>query len=505
MRPDNPSTAESTPKTPPTSPGAGRDTLSHFLVSLATVYGVLIADQGLGILRLLLFAGLLGREGFGAFALATSLVNLVLPLATLSIPSAHLRYVPEYERRGSLRAFFRRGAALLALATVPLVCVGLGAARRLSMMVFGSEEFAALIRLAAVGLGLASVYEFGLAALRGLRQFRSTALLELLNTAIFVGLGIAALVGVARRPEWAMGANLAASGIVALAFAAMLIRQRKGWPAVGDIEPPGPFAARLLGFSGAYIGNAFLSGAFAFLSQWMVNAFVSLQDTGSFGFAMRISQMLLVLISAFNLVLAPYLSGMWIDGEREKSGQLLHLVSKLTLFALVEGALVLQVAAEVILPRLLPEYAGGLGVLRILIAAQLCNASVWTFGQYANLVERPNLKLLASGLGLGCFSVAAVYFAPSAGVAGVAWSLLGAHAAVLGMTLYFTLRIGLKPDRSILLALAAPCALAAPGRLGAAAVAVALVAVAWFTPLLFAPQEKAIVAQTFRGYRETGR
>ncbi|MCX7015193.1 MAG: lipopolysaccharide biosynthesis protein, partial [Candidatus Sumerlaeota bacterium] len=258
------------------------------------------------------------------------------------------------------------------------------------------------------------------------------------------------------------------------------------------------FARRLLAFSSAYIGNTLLGWAFAFLSKWLVNVFVSLEETGVFSFAMQISQMLFLLITTFNLVLSPYLATMWVQGERRQAAQILHLTSKVTLLGLIAGALAMQIGANLVIPRWMPEYAGALPLIRILLAAQLCNASVWTYGQYANLLERPNLKMMATGLGLALFVATSLHLGPKMGALGVAWSYLAAYAAVLAVTLWYTLRVGLALERSVALAAAAPCFLAIPTYVGMALVAAGLLAAAAWTPWILNAEEKAVVVQLLR-------
>ncbi|MCX7013191.1 MAG: oligosaccharide flippase family protein, partial [Candidatus Sumerlaeota bacterium] len=225
---------------------ASTEHLSHFLVSLATVYGVGMLESGLSVLRTFLFAGWMGRERYGAFTLATSLVTFLLPLAGLQISSAFSRYVPEYERRGSLRIFLRRSFAIVAVSSAVFFLVSQAAAERLARLVFQQEGYAPLFRLASLGLVFTSFYSVGLAALRGLRMFRSTSALELLKTAVFTALGAALLLAAGRRAEWAITANLIAVGGVAAVFAATLTRRGRSWPRTADIEPLGPFARRLL-------------------------------------------------------------------------------------------------------------------------------------------------------------------------------------------------------------------------------------------------------------------
>ncbi|OPZ08023.1 MAG: hypothetical protein BWZ10_02728 [candidate division BRC1 bacterium ADurb.BinA364] len=329
-----------------------------------------------------------------------------------------------------------------------------------------------------------------------MRLFGQAALADLLKTALFTFGGAALILSFSpRRAEWALAGNALGAGAAILVGGAALARAAGAARGGGDMESAPAFFARLLRFSSAYVANSCMVAALLFASQWMVNAFGSLAETGLFGMAAQIAQMMLIGVTIFCMVLSPYLSGMWVEGREEQARAVLRLAIKGAMMILFAASVAAWAAMALILPRWMPEFAGSVPLLPLLLAAQVCNGSIWTAGMYANLVERPWLKLWAAAASLASLCAAGFSWAPQFGPMGAAWAFFAANAMGLAVTLAYTRRLGLALGRFAPMAIALPAAMAVPGLWAWAACAAALAAFA-FPHLVFDQAERRMLAET---------
>ena len=160
----------------------------------AAVYvPLMLVNRALALVRVVVVGNILGMVGKGEFSryqLGLELVNWIVPLIMLGLADTAERYVAHYERMGEARQFLRRhfgrlvvmggGTLVVFVAASPWLGAGLfpGAVGSRLLGLPAGADAAALVIVAAVVIWTLAIFQYMLAALRGLRAYAAAAAME---------------------------------------------------------------------------------------------------------------------------------------------------------------------------------------------------------------------------------------------------------------------------------------------------------------------------------------
>ena len=196
----------------PDYPAAPAPLPTDTLVDSVVILLLLTMVQRLvGFARAVLFCRWLDAQQLGLWDMAFSFLMFAAPLAVLAIPGSFGRYLEHYRRRGQLRRFLR--STMLACGGLAVAaCVGVLAARHwFSILVFGSQDHASMVALAAGSLMAVIAYNFLIEMFTALRNIRLVSVMQLTNSVAFAVLGAGLLLSgsAMRRACWRLTADRA--------------------------------------------------------------------------------------------------------------------------------------------------------------------------------------------------------------------------------------------------------------------------------------------------------
>jgi len=505
----------------------------------------MVFQKALHFARVLVFWHLLGGIEYGLWGVSSMVFTLASSVVTLGAYQGLVRYVSYYEARGDLPRLFRAagiGSLLIGLATTALAVAGSAPLTR--WIVVPSESGAdvpfayhQMVFVAAMVNALAmALYHTMLSFLIGLRTYRLVSLIEVAYAILFAAGGAAALVyqptGLA-----ALWAHAAALGAMLLAGVPMLRAciARSGPQSAGDdavaslalehvaesdqavASPAGPDRAapladaaapllRVVRFGLVTLVGTFLWHAATYLSYWMVHRRYGESAGGAFQGFLRLAQPIVYIANAAWAVIFSHVARRWEASQRREAMFSLETSFK----AVVFGTMTLSVLLYATLPAwvwIVPDWARKYGPVAgglLMLFQTVTNLSLMTI--LAKLRERPGMIAWAALAGLGANALLAWWWMPRYGVTGAAWAagvgmLLGAGA--VNFVYLLGTRAGVSAGAYA--AMACPLVLLLPPLWSAGAWAVVL-ALAAFTPLLFAPRQKQAVRYALRKYlRAIGR
>jgi O-antigen/teichoic acid export membrane protein len=488
--------------------------------ALGVYLPTMAAFRFLGLVRNVVLAWLVSEGQFGLLLLSLLVVNVLAPVASLTLHEAAARYVPMFESRGALRAYLRRAvplslivaataASALALAADP---VGIWLFHSLqagpspgepAQVSRGVDEIVALTRWVAAAVFGMSVYSFLMGILRGVRMFRALSLMEITQTVLFTG---GAIVVAWREPNSAKAivvCYVAALLFVVAVFAVALRRRLRDWPEqqtpLADNES---VAGRMLRFS---LWTAVATLAWQTLQNyptWYLNKIHGHAAIAVFGGIRSIAQGVLLAALPVITVVMTMVTRAWETEGRDAADRRFHLAFKTTVLLLFAGSAIVSAAkAQVI--RLFPaSFAPGEVVTQPLLLFFLLATDLTFLSVHFSLIEKTRRLMWPWVVGVVTNIVIAwlwVRPAPPGRALGMPGQLLpAAQAGVVAMAVALAvclllLRLERRPvDRGSWAVIVAGFALCLPWQ-ATAAVAACLVILA--RPLVFTRAESVALRE----------
>jgi polysaccharide transporter, PST family len=500
------------------------DTLVDSVVILLTLTAV---QRLVGFVRAVLFCRWLDAEQLGQWDMVFSFLLLAAPLSVLAIPGTFGRYLEHYRQRGQLRTFLRRAS---------LVCGGLALMASLAIvlardwfsdLIFGSEDQAAMVVLAAGCLTTTILYNFLVELFTALRNIRLVSVMQLVNGVAFAILGVGLLLTWQCTAKSVLLAYGGSCLIAAMLAGAVILRSLRGsrvgqsqrGPTEGAKEHGGtalrlshttlssrcnvwpkiaPFAAWVL------LANV-LTNLFEVIDRYMIVHFsgapasAALDVVGNYH-SSRVVPMLLVSIAAMlSTMITPHLSHDWEAGRRQQVVARLRLFLKLFGFGLYAGGVAVLICAPLLFGFVLHgKFPEGEAVLPWTLVYCTWFGMVMVVQNYLLCAEKAGLSSVALGCGLALNVPLNLVLLPRMGLEGAVLSTAAAHALSLGLICLFNRRLGFHLDDGAKLVLVLPMLLCLGPWVAVFALVAVVVDAIWCDRLL-SPDEKRQLAEGVAG------
>lgn len=458
---------EPQPDEPPTAPAAEValevPVVAHRLVRDIVIYGA----GGVGLQLLLslavpFFTRIFTPADYGVIETTATMLAIAALLASLGLDSASQRSYFDYadDQADERRRVLGTTVVIVLATSLTVAAVGVALADALARLLFGDEDYARPLALAAATLPVAMVANFFLEVLRLRAQPGRYSLVAVLSGVVGVALALL-LAGVADGGLSGYYAGLLGGGAVAVAVGFFLVR--------GAVRIA--FDRRELRVMLAYglplVPVAASAWVLQFVDRLFLLRYSSLDELGLYGVGVRISNLLLLAVTAFSLAWSPFMLDLHQrdpDGERRARGRVL------TVFVLVLafGALVVSVYAHELLRVVTPdEYVGAYKVVGLLSGAVVAMGVNAVTMSEISLARRTGF-FLRYALYAGALNIGLNFLLiPPWGMVGAALATLLTYAALSAMYYWRAQRIRAAPFdlRRVVSILAAAALLVAAGSL----------------------------------------
>lgn len=285
-----------------------------------------VGAAGLSFLMFLVLARAMSIEEYGRFGFAFSLATFLSVVASIGMHTGILRWWPEYEGRnepGHARAALKfGGVATLAAATVLALVLALAAGGH---TVWGAGGYTYLWGAAALIIPLA-LSEYVASAMRA-RGSVAWALMPkdiVWRLAVFAAGAAAILFAVSLS---ALSALWLLTVLLAILVLAQIGKLLKDLGPVGVATAAGldsrPLVAAVLPMWGA----AMLSALTQHVDVLLLGIFTSPEQTGPYFAAVRIANLLNLMLVASNMVSAPLISRLYYKGEQAQLQRTLRFIA----------------------------------------------------------------------------------------------------------------------------------------------------------------------------------
>jgi O-antigen/teichoic acid export membrane protein len=397
---------------------------------------VRVAGRGLALILAILLARVLGVEQYGVYVFAFAAATLLTVPAVMGLDRLLVRHVALYEARrhpALMRGLLRRAdQALVALSlTLVILAAAIGA-------FVVTEDYRSAFLLALLLIPLRGVTELRQAVLQGLRHP------ELSQVPLFIAFPV--LLAAALLALDLAGVSLDAVDGIALAIGATggalvlaVLLRRVFMAASGALVGP-EFETR------AWFRAALPFGAVAMLSAGLNQAGIigvglleEPTDVAVFQAALRITELLTLVILAVHTYLAPFVARMHDANEMEALNGLVRQWARLGLLFSLPLAAVMLAAQSSLFLVFGEGFTGGQTALTILVAGQLVYAAMGPVGIVLLMTGYASTAARGFAVGLGVELILIVALVPPLGIDGAAiahsvamvcWNVLLAVATV---------------------------------------------------------------------------
>ncbi|MCK7546988.1 flippase [Marinobacter koreensis] len=329
----------------------------------------------------------LGADGYGTYAYAFAIMGLLMVAAEAGVPTLLLREVAaaqSQQRWGLLYGALIRAGQLVLLASTSVSIAGMLVLTVMFDRLSPGQFYTTLLML--LVLPLAAMTQAIASAMRGLHRVVVGQALDMLLRPLLVLAGVGSLFLLApalRQPEYAMGVQFVAAGIVLLVGGLML---RRYLPAASRTEPVEYQTRRWLSST---LPFALIGGAGIINNQAdiiMLGWFGGTADVGIYRVAVQGATLVVFGLQAANAVVAPQFARLYAQGDLEKLQRLVTASARVVLLAALPLALAFVFAGGAIVTWVFgTEFVASHLPLAILALGQLANAAFGSVGFLLNM------------------------------------------------------------------------------------------------------------------------
>jgi O-antigen/teichoic acid export membrane protein len=414
-----------------------RPVISRILLSASATVILQGASMVMGFATAVLLARLLGGQRYGWYVFALSWAGILTIPALLGLDRFLVRGIAIYEvqRKWQLMGgLLRRTNQLVLLSSMVIACTGCVVA---IVWLSPSLRWPFCVAMLLVPTTALTLLRQG--AMQAIGRVVTGQSPEYLirPILILVGIGALELVG-ALTPTTALEANVTG---VAVAFVVGTWLLRRALPAaVRSVRPEYATsewiraALPMMLVGGVWIANSYIT-------TLVVGTLDGPRAAGVYSVVQKGAELIVVLLVAANMPLAPAIARMHAHGDKEGFEHTTHRVAQTTLLVSAPVAAALFLFPGIYLGLFGPGFQTGATALRILALGQLFNAAAGPAGNVLIMAGHERAAVWGMGVGLLANLALGVALVPLLGVAG------GAIAFAASLVLWNTLLVVLVRQR----------------------------------------------------------
>ncbi|MFA5450421.1 MAG: polysaccharide biosynthesis C-terminal domain-containing protein [Dehalococcoidales bacterium] len=413
----------------------------RFTMDMLWVAASQLLIQALGVITLPALTKTYSSELYGVWTQTSVTVGLLVPIITLHLSTAAVRFLSAEDDVNVRRRQF--GAMLWPILVLGLIVlsVSLSFGEKLSLFIFSSNQYQKFIPLAFTWVCTGALFNFGIAYLRARGKIRRLALINI-SFSITKMLLIVILATQGFGLEWIMGSIIVVEGLLVLLVFGLIISEIGiPWPNTTGIK-------RFLAFSIPQIPSGILLWVISASDRYFITHLLDLSQAGIYSASYSLGSLISIFFSPISFVLLPSLSRFWENRQITRVKNYLEYSNKLFLALAIPGAAGLFVLSQPLLKLLTrPEYAVG-GELVLLIALGVLLLGLYQINLYIMyLLEQtkwlPLMILAAAGVNAGINIV----LIPQVGIIGAAVSTIVAYLVLAAIvTIWARKAISYKLD-----------------------------------------------------------
>jgi len=362
----------------------------------------------------------LGAEPYGLFVLATKIIDFIAIVSTLGYTATIVKYISHYQGKGDYaraKGTIVYTSGILFLITFFTSILLFLLSKFISTSIFNREDLILPFKILLISLPFTVSGGAMLSSLIGLKLIKQNVLISKILQPLSY-LALTALCFLFGYKLLGLITVQVVTGIFIFILSLLLIYKK--FLVHHKTEKPIIEKKTLWSFSWPMFFNQLFLKATNFAPVFIMGLYLTTSDIGIFNIGFRIALMVSILLTAFRLIFAPTISGLFAQKNTKLIAQLYQTTTKWIFtfslfvfgFIFLFGGSLLSIFGE--------EFSTGLNVLLILAVGELVSAGAGLGGNIIVMSGRPKVALTNSGLSLILILALCFKLIPEYGIIGAA-------------------------------------------------------------------------------------
>ena len=304
----------------------------------------------------------LGPEEFGAYSLARRIISNIIPLATLSIDLALVRYIAMTNKKRLQGSYVVSSIISTGTVLVMLLIIAVSASKQLSFLIFHSNEYLKLYYASLFMLGGYGIFIIAYAFFRGMQKFNAANSLQLCLIAV---IPLIVSYNFAYKKNSSLIMFLMGLALYLSIIPLVLIIKKTKLPGLSDVISS---IKTLLKYSLPRVPAGFFLAGLLTLGPLLAGLILGLEEAGYFVVGQSVFRIMESAIVGFGLVALPKVSQLLAENNTEflksKIEDILIMIFQLGLFVTIH---IFIWSKEIVLVWLGSEYIDAVPVMKIII------------------------------------------------------------------------------------------------------------------------------------------
>ena len=403
-----------------------------------------IGGRALSFVAAVVLTRSLGISGFGVYSYAIAWTTLLTLTSTLGVDRLLVRFIATYAARSEsdlLAGIVRRADQVMLVASLVVMAVF----ALITLLVVG-KTYAAAMLVALPLIPLQGLIQVDQATLQGLHkpELSLVPLFILAPGLLIIGMLGANLLLDDIKPTLAVG--IAGGGTAIALICARILRHESLRKAVTGALPAFDRGLWLRSLTPLAMVALITNGS-AQIDAIMLGLLGDAGDVGRFQVALRVAQVVSLILAGINTALAPRIARFHALGDEEGLREAAVSASRFTLLYSVPVAALVVIFNQPLFSIFGTGGADLRTVVCILIAAELINAALGSVGIVLTMTGRGGVAARAMFVGLALDAVLCVLLIPPLGAVGAAIAS-GADLVLWNIVLWLVVRRSMRFDPS---------------------------------------------------------
>jgi O-antigen/teichoic acid export membrane protein len=355
-------------------------------------------------------------EIYGLWVQATVTIGLLIPIMTLHLGTALVRFLAGEEDKEKRRQFLGSMLWPVVVFTCLVLLLTILFRRDLSLLLFATSQYITFIPLIFLWAAMEALLSFVLYYLIAVGKIKRQAVIQLILSIAKIAL-IVALATARYSLEWIIAGLIALDVFFVIVVFGMIVRE------VGFPKPNFNGLGRFLAFSLPLIPSALLIWIVNASDRYFIAHLINLSQTGIYSASYALAGIISLFSAPIAFVLFPTVSKLWAQKEPVRVKNHLEYSTRLFLALAIPGAIGLYMLSQPLLAIITTsDYLVGGGLVLLLAAGAILFGIYLINMQVILLVQQTKWLLLVVGIAAAVNAGINIALIPRIGIIGAAIS-----------------------------------------------------------------------------------
>lgn len=364
----------------------------------------------------------LGAELYGVYTLGKKIFDLIFIFSVFGLDLAMVKFISACRETGNQKALYESLYTTFVLGTA--LSTGMGIAvmltSRLWENIFSIPQLGYVMFILGISIPFFVFLTLSSSYFRAEKRLSYSAyLISLLLPAVKMILVFGLLLAGLKLKALLYGILL--SSIISSLVAVNMMKRKFGVnPGQSLKDFRKERALTIVRFSSVLTAAQFFGELMTKVDVYMIGYILLATDVGIYGVVLEIGLLFSTVLTAFNTIFAPIISGEWEKGEKDRIESLYKFESKMVLLLVFPLALFIFLYPDVILSLFGQDFEGGATALILITAGQLFNCAVGGAGYVLIMTGKQKIHLINSFIFLNLNIVLNLLLIKKYGITGAA-------------------------------------------------------------------------------------